>query len=151
VEEHLNAVVLLILNWVEAHVKFGQQFKVLNVSELKNFLDFVQGQIKEPKVLNEFKTTQVGNVVPGKVKGAQEGQVSKTRDLGELVLCQVKLLEVDLLNVFNLPDLVLVERQNAQVTVLLQIFDGHNAVLVQEELAQVGVLGHIINLSDFVI
>lgn len=41
VEKNLDAIVLLVLDLVEAHVKLRQRLEVLNVPELKNFLDSV--------------------------------------------------------------------------------------------------------------
>lgn len=41
-EKYLNAVVLLVLNWIKAHIKFCQELKALNIAELQDLFNFVK-------------------------------------------------------------------------------------------------------------
>ena len=65
--------------------------------------------------------------VANQVQGPQKRQISQTRDLAQLVLSQVELLEVDALNIHNPLDPVLVQGEYALVGVLFQIFDSLKA------------------------
>ena len=47
--ENLQAVVLLILDGVEAEVHFGEQQQVANELQLRNLLNQIQRNVKEPK------------------------------------------------------------------------------------------------------
>jgi len=47
VVEHLQAVVLLILDGVEAEVHFGQQQQVANELQLRNLLNQIQRNVQE--------------------------------------------------------------------------------------------------------
>ena len=71
-EQHLDAVVFLVLDWIEAHVELGEQLEVLDVPELQYFLDFVQAQVEEPQVSDEFQSTQVSDLVSREIQRAQE-------------------------------------------------------------------------------
>lgn len=102
VVEHLEPIVLLVLNWAEAEVELRQQLQVLDVAQLENFLDLVEAQVEEAQFADVFEATQVPNVVSGEVQSAKEGKVSQSCDFGDLILRQVKLLKVNSLNILDL-------------------------------------------------
>ena len=45
--EDLALVVLFVLDWVKCEVDLREQFELLNVLELENFSDLVEGKIEE--------------------------------------------------------------------------------------------------------
>jgi hypothetical protein len=68
--EHLEAVMLLVLDGAEAEVQLCQQFKVLDVAKLQNFLDSVKTEVQEAQLSNVLEPSQESNVVTREVQRA---------------------------------------------------------------------------------
>ena len=63
VVKNLQPIVLLVLDWVEAHVKFGKLRQMLDELQLKHFLNAVKSQGQEPQCLNRLEPAQLDNLI----------------------------------------------------------------------------------------
>ena len=73
VEKNLQSVKLLVHDRVEAKLEFCQERKLLDVSELPNFVHLVEGQVQEPKGFDKLESLQLHNLVLAKVERRQHG------------------------------------------------------------------------------
>jgi len=145
VEQDLESVVLLVLDWVEAEVKLRQQRQLFDIFELQHFLDSVQGQIQEAEGLDHLEALQFSDLIFRQVKGAQNSQQLQACDFLDLVICKVELLEHQGVQVFDLLNLVGAKGEHAQGSVFTDTFDKLDIVLVEVQVLQVLVPCHIFN------
>ena len=91
--ENLQAVVLLILDGVEAEVHFGEQQQVANELQLRNLLNQIQRNVKEPKSWHLLEAWEMNNAVFRQIKFAEGFQFFKAWNALDLVLTQVEIFE----------------------------------------------------------
>ena len=61
--EYLASVVFLVLHWIEAEVKLGEQTETLNILELKHLDDVVQSKVQEAKTINVMQSSEESNMI----------------------------------------------------------------------------------------
>lgn len=96
VVENLAAVVLFVLDWVEAEVELRQQIQSLNELQLEHLGHTVQCQVQETQGAYLLEANKVCDVILAEIKLFEAAQIAQTGDPADLILGQMQLLQVQI-------------------------------------------------------
>ena len=108
-EEHLQPIVLTVLEGIHAEINLCQELQILDELELIHFLDVVQTQVEEFQTFDRFEAMQSLNLVLGQIECPEHGQCLEIRDLCQVVSAQKQLFKPQVIQVFDFGYLVSVQ------------------------------------------
>ena len=91
------------------------------------------------------------NVILRQVEGLQAGQTRQSSDSLDVVLRQVELLKMEVVEVFDLLNLVLTKREQCETLVAREALNAGDFVVVEAKMLHVGVEHDVLNHLDLVV
>lgn len=138
-EQALQAVVLAVLDRIDAEVNFSQQLNIFNKSQLVDFSNVIQTQIQKFEAIDALKSTKALYLIFGQIKCSQNWKSFKTFDLSQVVCTYEQLFDPEAFQVFDSFDAVAVERENSELLVVVETINIGDLIVVQIQVFQVEV------------
>ena len=91
------------------------------------------------------------NVILRQVEGLQAGQTRQSSDSLDVVLRQVELLKMEVVEVFDLLNLVLAKREQCETLVAREALNAGDFVVVEAQVLHVGIEHDVLNHLDLVV
>lgn len=147
-EKTLEPIVLAALNRINTEVNLREQWQILNIFQLIDFLYVVKAHVQEFQTFNALKICQFCYLVFWQIQCSQNWQSLQTLNLMQLISTNEKFLKPKVVQIFNSLNLVTIKTQNSETLIGFNAINIRNIIVVKVEVFQILVFVGILNWHD---